>query len=395
MYLMPLPFLLGTLAGFASVALLAGGVYIVWAWYVGQLVSATSLVWAGAMLLWSAFGRYAVLALYRKGDDEPGVIRGEPGRKIQAPDGSILHIETDGSPDKPIVILTHGWALNNSAWYYVRKHLSPHFRLVMWDLPGLGRSTQPADGHYTVARLAEDLRRVIDEMGKKPVTLVGHSMGGMMILTLCRLHPDLLGRKVTGIVLMNTTHTWPLKTMIGGSLMRLLRWPVLEPLLILTILFWPLIWLMNWQSYLNGSSHIVNRFTSMSSDVTRGQLEFATRFNVKHKPSVVAKGLLAMLRWDETGTPARIPVPTRVVAADADRLTLPKAAIEMAQMLPQGDVMGISPAGHLGPIEEGLQYSEAIAELVHWTESNPPAHQPETRRLEPRDHNDRNDNGQN
>jgi pimeloyl-ACP methyl ester carboxylesterase len=395
MYLMPLPFLLGTLAGLASVALLAGGVYIVWAWYVGQLVSATSLVWAGAMLLWSAFGRYAVLALYRKGDDEPGVIRGEPGRKIQAPDGSILHIETDGSPDKPIVILTHGWALNNSAWYYVRKHLSPHFRLVMWDLPGLGRSTQPADGHYTVARLAEDLRRVIDEMGKKPVTLVGHSMGGMMILTLCRLHPDLLGRKVTGIVLMNTTHTWPLKTMIGGSLMRLLRWPVLEPLLILTILFWPLIWLMNWQSYLNGSSHIVNRFTSMSSDVTRGQLEFATRLNVKHKPSVVAKGLLAMLRWDETGTPARIPVPTRVVAADADRLTLPEAAIEMAQMLPQGDVMGISPAGHLGPIEEGLQYSEAIAELVHWTESNPPAHQPEPRRLEPRDHNDRKDNGQN
>jgi pimeloyl-ACP methyl ester carboxylesterase len=392
MYLMPLPFLLGTLAGLASMALFASGIYIIWARYAGEAVAGASLLWAGAVLLWSAFGRFAVLALYPKGDDEPHVIRGEPGRKIQAPDGSILHIETDGLPDRPIVILTHGWALNNSAWYYVRKHLSPHFRLVMWDLPGLGRSTQPADGDYIIARLAEDLRRVIDEMGKKQVTLVGHSMGGMMILTLCRLHPDLLGRKITGIVLMNTTHHWPLKTMIGGSLMRLLRWPLLEPLLILTVLLWPLMWLMNWLSYLNGTSHIVNRFTSMSSGVTRGQLDFATRFNTRDKPSVVAKGLLAMLRWDESGTPAHIPVPTRVVAADADRLTLPEAAIEMAHMLPQGDVVGISPAGHLGPIEAGLQYSEVIAGLVHWTESNPPAPQPEPRRPE---RNDRNDDGQN
>jgi pimeloyl-ACP methyl ester carboxylesterase len=325
----------------------------------------------------------------RKGSDDPHLIRGDPGRKIQTPDGSILHIETQGEQDKPIVILTHGWAMNASAWYYVRKSLSPHYRLVSWDLPGLGRSTQPADGHYTVARLTEDLRRVIDEMGKKPVTLVGHSIGGMMILTLCRLHPDLLSRKVTGIVLLNTAHTSPFKSSAGGALLRLLRWPLIEPLLILTIILWPLAWLMNWLGFVNGTSNIVNRLTSATGGITRGQFDFATRFNVKARPSVVAKGLPAVLRWDESNTPARIAVPTRVVAADADRLTLPQAAIEMAQPIPDGEVVGISSAGHLGPIEQGEQYSEAIAGLVQRSAngartppSKPGTPQPEQRRPE-------------
>jgi pimeloyl-ACP methyl ester carboxylesterase len=161
--------------------------------------------------------------------------------------------------------------------------LAQDYRLVLWDLPGLGKSSQPADGRYTVARLAENLRCVIAETGDKPVTLVGHSMGGMMMLTLVRLHPDLFRYKNNGMVLMGTTHTWPLNTVVVGALLRLLRWPVLEPLLLLTILLSSLVWLMNLQSYLNGTSHIVNRITSLSHDVTRGQLEFGSRYNSRYQ----------------------------------------------------------------------------------------------------------------
>jgi pimeloyl-ACP methyl ester carboxylesterase len=363
MYLMPLPFLLGTLAGLLSLAILAGGVYIVWQWYAGVLIATTWLLAGIAMMLWSAFGRLAVLAFYPKGSDEPHAEHG-PGRIIAGPDGSRLYVEVEGDPAKPVAILTHGWALDSTAWYYIRKQLAPHFRLVLWDLPGLGRSTPPADGHYTVARLAEDLGKVIDEFGIKPVTLVGHSIGGMMILTLCRLHPELLKDKVKGIVFMDTTHIWPLKSVIAGGLLRFLRWPLIEPLLWLTIVIWPLMWLLNWQSYFNGTAHLVNRLTSLSRDVTRGQLEFATRFNVKDNPSVVAKGLLAVLRWDETDTPAGISVPTLIITGDADRITLPEAGVDMSRLIPGAELVRIEPAGHNGLLEEGQQYSDAIARLL-------------------------------
>jgi pimeloyl-ACP methyl ester carboxylesterase len=242
--------------------------------------------------------------------------------------------------------------------------LAKDFRLVLWDLPGLGQSSQPADGRYTVARLAEDLRCVIAEAGDKPVTLVGHSIGGMMMLTLVRLHPDLFRHKVNGMVLMDTTHTWPLNTVMAGGLLRLLRWPIIEPLLLLTVLLSPLVWLTNLQSYLNGTSHIVNRITSLSHAVTRGQLEFGSKYNIKDKPSVIAKGLRAVLRWDETDTPATIPVPIRVIAGDADRLTKPEASVQISEMAPDADLVEISPAGHNGLLDEGVGYGAAIAQFV-------------------------------
>lgn len=365
MSIMPLPFLLGSLAGLLSVAVLLGGAYVVWAWYVGTLVGGIWLAAGIGMLAWSLFGRYLVLAMYRRGDDEPRPEYAHASKTITAPDGSDLHLEFEGDTNKPVIVLTHGWALDSTAWYYIRKQLAPHYRLVMWDLPGLGQSTQPRDHKYSVTRLAEDLRQVIMETGDKPVTLVGHSIGGMMILTLCRLHPELLQKKVNGIVFIDTTHTWPLKTVMASGLLRLIRWPIIEPLLFLTILLWPLVWLMNMQSYWNGTSHIVNRLTSLSSDVTRGQLEFAARYNLKDNPAVIAKGLRAVLRWDETQTPKHITVPTHVIAGHIDRLTKPEAGAEISEMVPGASFTKIMPAGHNGLLEEGRQYSEAIAQLVH------------------------------
>ncbi|MBB3223674.1 alpha/beta fold hydrolase [Pseudoduganella umbonata] len=364
MYISVLPFLLGTLAGVISLALLAGGVYIVWAWYVGTLAT-MGWLWSGiAMLAWSLLGRQLVLALYPRGPDEPRSERSPNSRKVQGVDGSALHVEFDGPEGKPVIVMTHGWALDSTAWYYVRKELSKDFRLVLWDLPGLGLSSQPADRRYSVERLAEDLHRVIGETGYASVTLVGHSIGGMMMLTLARLRPDLFREKVNGMVLMDTTHTWPLNTVMAGTLLKFLRWPLIEPLLLLTILLSPLVRLMNLQSYLNGTSHIVNRITSLSRGVTRGQLDFGSRFNVKDTPSVIAKGLRAVMRWDETDTPAILPVPVRVIVGDADRLTKPEAAVAITAKAPRADLVTISPAGHNGLLEEGRQYGKAIAEFV-------------------------------
>lgn len=370
MYLLPLSFLLAIVAGLLSLAFLVGGGYIVWAWYTGELIALSWLVSGVAMLVWSAFGRSLVLMFYPRGNDEPHIHRSEHTEKIQAADGSILHVEFEGPVDGPTIILTHGWALDSTAWYYVRRELSKRYRLVLWDLPGLGKSTQPSDGRYSVARLAEDLRLVIEKTGDKPVTLVGHSIGGFMMLTLFRLHPNLFKQKVNGMVFVDTTHTWPLNTVMAGGLLRVLRWPVIEPLLILTIVLWPLVWLMDIQSYFNGNSHIINRITSLSHAVTRGQLDFAATFNLKDKPSVLAKGLRAVLRWDETETPRKISVPTMVIAGDADRLTKPEAGKEIAAMIPGADFFMVIPAGHNGILEEGQQYSDAITQLVEKVSSS-------------------------
>ena len=71
---------------------------------------------------------------------------------------------------------------NSTEWYYAKRHLSDRFRLILWDLPGLGESIQPADRNFALERMASDLRSVLALAHGKPVVLVGQSIGGMINL---------------------------------------------------------------------------------------------------------------------------------------------------------------------------------------------------------------------
>jgi pimeloyl-ACP methyl ester carboxylesterase len=360
---MPFTFLVLWLAGLFSLALLGVGAYLVWAWYVGEIIETVWLVVGIALLLWSVSGRSFVLLTRRRGADEPRSDRGGRQRRVTGPDGASLHVEEHGpEAGAPTLLMTHGWDLDATAWYYEKKHLADRFRLVLWDLPGLGLSGQPADGRYSLEGMARDLKAVLDATaGGRPVVLVGHSIGGMTVLTFCRLFPELLGREVAGIVLVNTTYTMPLNTILAGGLLRALRWPVLVPLLYLTTGLWPLVWAMNWKSYLDGSAHKSTGWTSFSGRETRGQLDFGAYFTAKQHPAVLAKGILAMLRWDETTTLPGIAVPTLIITSDHDKLTLPRASEEMRRLIPQSELVMVRPAGHPGFLEQSAAYDEAIA----------------------------------
>ena len=351
---------LGWLASVATIAVPLGAAWILWSWWTGDVVG-TGWAFAGvAMLLWAVAGRYFVLAFYPRGTDEPDVRHRTLGVKVATPDGAKVHVEQQGGADKPALVLTHGWTLDSEAWFYARKHLAGRYRLILWDLPGLGQSPQPADGTYSVEKLAADLRAVIDQSGARRVMLVGHSIGGMMMLTLCRLYPDLVLSKINGLVFIDTTYTFPLETATGGKLLRALQRPVIEPALHLTVWLWPLAWMTNWLTYFNGTAHLLNRLALFGKDVTRGQLDAGAWYIAKDHPGVVAKGILAVLHWNEEATLSRIFVPARVITGTSDRLTRPEAAEEMKKRIAICDLVRIEPAGHNGVLEKGEQYARAI-----------------------------------
>lgn len=382
----PLSFLLGWLLGPLSVAGICFSGYVLWEWVRGTQTNANSLaisenslaagiasgsgaiaLWlivaCAVWILWSLFGRLAVLALFPKGQNEPRSERRGTLSELRARDGARLHVEIEGPENAPVLLMTHGWGLDSTAWYYLRQHLSSRFRLVMWDLPGLGRSSRPPNNDLSVEHLASYLHQVMTYVGR-PVVLLGHSIGGMTIFTLCRRYPALMNAQVRGIVLVDTTYTQPLNTIIAGGFLKLIDRPIIRPLLHLTVWIAPLVWFWNFLSYLNGSSHLMNRFTSFSRGVTRGQLEFGAWFTVKDNPAVLARGLLAVLHWDETETLPTLRLPVGIIAGSDDRITLPRASEEMLRRIPSAKLTTIAPAGHAGLLEQGGQYSEAIADWV-------------------------------
>jgi pimeloyl-ACP methyl ester carboxylesterase len=238
---------------------------------------------AAGLLLWALVGGLVVRAAFglltrAKGstDDNAASRHSREGAvvsRLGRPDGAELHVECYGPVDGPVIVLTHGWGADRTEWDYLRQDLAGHFRLIVWDLPGLGRSTPSTDQDYRLENLASHLQAVLALAGDRPAILLGHSIGGMITLTFCRLFTQELGTRVGGIALVQTTYTNPVRTTNMAGLLSALERPVIVPLLYLTIGLAPLVWLMNQLSYLNGSSHLSSKSSGFAGGETWEQVE--------------------------------------------------------------------------------------------------------------------------
>lgn len=371
---MPLTSIIRFFATIISLAILAAAVYLLWSWYQGEvLVDANGeryfvredwRLWVAlALTAWSFLGKFLIVPLIAKPDTDPSkIVRGD-GRMIAGPDGSSLYAEVDGAADAPTLVVTHGWSMDSTIWYYLRRDLGSQFRLVTWDLPGMGRSQGAKDKAWNLSAFATSLKAVVEASSEgRKVILVGHSIGGMTIQTLARDYPDYFRNAVAGVVLINTTYTNPLKTMILPRLMQALRAPVLEPAMRLTILLQPLVWLSAWQSYLSGFAHVGNRL-GFGRHVTRSQLEHVTLLSTRNPPGNIAKGNIAMMHWDATGALSPIGVPVLVLGGDADIITKPIASQAIVQQTPSAMLRIFGGAGHMGLLEDHSGYNAAVSEF--------------------------------
>jgi pimeloyl-ACP methyl ester carboxylesterase len=107
-----------------------------------------------------------------------------------------LYIHEEGRKQHQIVILIHGWS---SSWYSLSPllpFLRKRYRCLAVDLPGYGQSPRPHE-QITMAGYADLLAGLIRQISEdKEVILAGHSMGGMISLTLALRHPELVERMI-------------------------------------------------------------------------------------------------------------------------------------------------------------------------------------------------------
>ncbi|WP_063768676.1 alpha/beta hydrolase [Verrucomicrobium sp. BvORR034] len=357
-----------------------------WGWDPGLSVSVfapnwgfneqTALLFAAVLMfiltLWGGGFIGAVLRVIRpaKGNaanDPRNAPKPTARHHLKRPDGSHLYVEVHGAADGIPLVLTHGWGLNSAEWNDLKRDLGDKFRLIVWDEPGLGRSRRPSNRDYSIEKLAHDLHAVVElaGRGKTPVVLVGHSIGGMINLTFCRLYPNSLGTKVMGIVLTHTTPTNPVRTTSGAALYTALETPVLRPLMYLTIAVSPLLWIFNWMSYRNGLAHLSVMRGSFAGTETWEQVDFAASFQTQASPAVVARGMLGMMSYDALSTLPAIAIPTLIVAADKDSTTLPEASKVMEANIPSARMITLSPAKHLGLIEHHQTFADAVSEFAY------------------------------
>ncbi len=98
------------------------------------------------------------------------------------------------------VVLLHGYAETSEAWSDTAQDLAREFRVIAVDQRGHGQTDRATDRDYTRATQMEDLEAIIESLGLRSVTLIGHSMGGANAICYAAEHPEM----VTALVVIET-----------------------------------------------------------------------------------------------------------------------------------------------------------------------------------------------
>jgi pimeloyl-ACP methyl ester carboxylesterase len=95
----------------------------------------------------------------------------------------------------PLLVLIHGITSNSATWDRVLPRLARRYTVLAPDLLGHGRSDK-LRGDYSVGAHANTVRDLLDALGHRSATFVGHSLGGGVALQLAYQYPERVERLV-------------------------------------------------------------------------------------------------------------------------------------------------------------------------------------------------------
>jgi pimeloyl-ACP methyl ester carboxylesterase len=113
-------------------------------------------------------------------------------------DGTQIAYEVFGVGPQALVFV-HGWSCDRSYWSAQNEPLSRNFRIVTLDLAGHGESGLGRSA-WTIAGFGSDVAAVVSDLDTDSVILIGHSMGGDVILEAARQLPG----RVRGLIWVDT-----------------------------------------------------------------------------------------------------------------------------------------------------------------------------------------------
>ena len=250
-----------------------------------------------------------------------------------------LYCETFGRGRE--IVLLHGWGLHGGIWGVFAQRLSEHWRTVVPDLPGHGRSEW--NGVLSAMDAPSWCDAVVGEISRLltgRAIWIGWSLGGLLALTAALRYPQAIER----LILIDTTPKFTQDT----------TWTCAMPPQLLDQFETDLA---------NDQAAGLRRFLSLmfgSSATDRAALRIVWKEFLGHgTPGIEAlrMGLHILRHTDLRSSLSRLHVPALIVHGGQDRLVPTGAAQFLAQSLPDAQVELIAPASH-APF---ITHPEAVA----------------------------------
>ncbi len=228
----------------------------------------------------------------------------------------------------PTVLMLHGIGGGHLSFApQVETLASSGYRAVAWDMPGYGHSA-PIEP-YTFKGLAASCIALIESLKCGDVTLVGHSMGGMVAQEVVARRPELVSK----LVLAGTTPSFGKP---DGDWQRSFIAERTAPL-------------DAGQSMAELAARLVPEMTGPAA-LPEG-LKLAAHCMGLVNPSTYRRALEALVTFDRRANLPRIAVPTLLIAGEHDRNAPPAVMQKMAGSIPGSTFIELAGVGHLQNLE--------------------------------------------
>ena len=288
------------------------------------------------------------------------------GCVVTTPDGTSLVVREVGPVTAPLtIVFAHGFCARMGSFHFQRTALAARrgdqIRMVFYDQRGHGQSASAATETYTVPQLGLDLEAVLAVMVPVgPVVLVGHSMGGMTVLSHARQFPQRYPRRIVGAALISSAAEGLPRSPLGETLQN----PALEAVRFAA-------------RYAPGAVHrargaiqslirpIIRDASFGGADVSPRLVEFSQAMIHGTDVATLVEFLHALEVHDETAAlPVLARIPTLIACGGRDLLTPAKYSEEMAAVLPDSELVIVPGAGHLVQLEAPDVINDALLRLV-------------------------------
>lgn len=235
--------------------------------------------------------------------------------------GLPIHYEVAGEGEP--VVLVHGLSESTRLWYRNIPELSRHYRVYLVDLPGFG-AMRKAHRHFNLQESGSWLHNWMLAVGLEEANLVGHSMGGYVVMALTALQPQ----KVKRLVLVDSIGI-PFNLSV-----RQLVYPALKSVMRTHPSFWPCIHF----DYLRAG------------------------------PIMVGKAAQQIAMLDATQVISSVCVPTLIIWGENDDLVPLAAGRQLHEQLAGSRLFILPKTNHFGMFERPYEFNNSLLAFLQGQE---------------------------
>ena len=264
---------------------------------------------------------------------------------VPAADGTRIHYEVTGKSGATPVLMIQGLGASKNAWNLQRIAMATRFRCISFDNRGAGRSGKPTKP-FTLEQMADDAIAVLDAAGIETAHVVGASMGGVISQIIAVKYPHRV-RSLTLVCTACRNHPWRQELLQSWA-------KTAEAKGMIEVGKEAAQWVMSPRSF----RRLVPAFTWMGPlAALRPRHSFVSQIDA-----------ILNTREDLVDQLSTITAPTMVIVGNQDILTPRGDSEEIAERIPNAELVIISGAAHGLMMEHSSTFNKILIEFLQRTE---------------------------